>query len=256
MPRILTVDVETAPNIGYIWGMFKQNLGLNMLIETSYLLSYSAKWLDSGQVLYEENRDGTNDKKLARSLRRLLDKADIVIAHNAKKFDIPVIQGRMVFHKLAPPSPFKVVDTLLVARKEFRFISNKLEHLADLLGCAPKLQHGNFPGFELWSECLKGNDAAWQEMKVYNIQDVLTLEQVYLRLRPWMRQHPNLGVLMEEDVPVCPKCGSKHIHFRGYVTTNVSKFHRFQCKDCGGWGRTRYNELGKEKRKALVANVA
>lgn len=255
MAKILTLDLETSPNIAYVWGMWKQNIGLNMLKETSYIMSYSAKWLGSDNILYEENRHG-NDRELVKSLLSLLDAADIVIAHNAKRFDLPIIHGRAVTYGFNPPSPYKVIDTLIEAKKEFRFISNKLEHIADVLGCAPKMKHAKFPGFELWLQCLKQNDEAWAEMREYNIQDVVTLEEVYLKMRPWMKGHPNIGVLNEEDVPVCPKCGSRHVHRRGYVTTNVSKFHRFQCLDCGGWGRTRFNELDGEKRKRLLMNVA
>lgn len=235
--------------------MFKQNIGLAQFKQHSHMMSWAAKWLGDDEIMYSENR-GNDDRALVTELCLLLDEADIVIAHNAKKFDIPVINGRAVVHGIAPPSPYKVIDTLLVARKEFRFLSNKLEHLADVLGCAPKLQHAKYPGFKLWLECMQHNEEAWQEMKDYNIQDVQTLEEIYLKLRPWMTQHPNLGVLHEEDVPVCPKCGSKHLHRRGFTTTNVSKFQRLRCMDCGGWSRTRYNELDGEKRKQLVANIA
>ncbi len=136
-----------------------------------------------------------------------------------------------------------------------RFDRNSLPYLAEYLGVEEKEGHKEFPGFELWSECIKGNPAAWREMKKYNIQDVTTLEQVYLKLRPWIRNHPNVGVFEEKARPVCPKCGSEHIQFRGYTVTNVGKYRKFQCNDCGGWARTRFTEYDKEKRKALVINA-
>lgn len=255
MAKILTIDIETAPNLAYVWGMWKQNIGLAQFKEHSYIMSFAAKWLGSDEVLYKENRHG-DDKALVEDLILLLSSADIVIAHNAKRFDLPIIHGRALVHGIAPPAPYKIVDTLIEAKKEFRFLSNKLEHLADVLGCAPKLKHAQYPGFELWLQCLKQNDEAWAEMKEYNIQDVVTLEEVYLKMRPWMKGHPNIGIFDEQEVPVCPKCGSKHVHKRGYVTTNVSKFSKFRCVDCGGWGRARINELDKDKRKQLLMNVA
>lgn len=255
MAKIVTIDIETAPNLAYVWGQWKQNIGLNMLVDKSYIMSFAAKFLGTDHVVYEENRHG-DDKKLVQSLIKILDNADIVIAHNANKFDIPVINGRALVHGIKPPSPYKIIDTLTVAKKRFRFISNKLENLANELGCAPKMQHQNFPGFELWKECIQQNDEAWAEMKKYNIQDVETLEEVYLRMRPWITNHPNIGVLDEGQKPVCPKCGSSHIHYRGYTTTNVSKFRKYVCTDCGGWGRTRFNELEKDVRKSLLANIA
>lgn len=254
MNKILILDIETAPTVAYVWQAWKQNIGLNQIKENGYLMSFSAKWLGEEEVVYEENRHG-DDRELVAKLLVLLDQADMVVAHNAKKFDIPTILGRAVIHGYAPPSPFKIIDTLITAKKEFRLFSNKLEYIAKMLGCADKKKHEKFPGFELWLQCLKQNDEAWAEMRTYNIQDVLTLEEVYLRLRPWMRQHPNVAVNMEADVPLCPKCGSKHIHFRGYYTTNVSKYRKFQCQDCKGWGRTRFTEYPKDKRKELMVNA-
>jgi DNA polymerase elongation subunit (family B) len=255
MTKILILDIETSPNVAYVWGAFKQNVGLNQLKENSYLMSFAAKWLGEGEVMYCENRHG-DDTELVARLIQLLDEADIVIAHNAKKFDIPVIQGRAVIKGIKPPSPFKIIDTLLTARKEFRLFSNKLEYLAKVLKYAPKMSHSKFPGFELWLQCLKQNDEAWAEMMEYNIQDVLTLEEVYLRLRPWMKQHPNVAVKEEAERTLCPKCGSHHIHFRGYYNTNVGKYRKFQCQSCGGWGRTRHTEYPKDKRKHLAVNAA
>ncbi|MNT57477.1 hypothetical protein D3C72_1948470 [compost metagenome] len=127
--------------------------------------------------------------------------------------------------------------------------------MAIILGCAPKLAHKNYPGFELWLACLRGEEAAWAEMKEYNIQDILTLEEVYMKMRPWIRNHPNLGILLEHDAPVCPKCGSTHIHHRGYTTTNAGKYRRYRCNDCGGWGRSRYTEYDPVKRKQLLVNA-
>lgn len=217
-------------------------------------MSFAAKWLGEDEVTYMENRHD-DDRRLIQVLYKLMDEADIVIAHNAKKFDIPTIKGRGVIHGMKPPSPFKIVDTLLVAKKEFRFFRNNLEYIADVFKCAPKMKHAKFPGFELWLQCLKQNDEAWAEMKMYNIQDVLTLEEVYLRMRPYITNHPNVGVYDEQENTVCPKCGSDHIHFRGYYHTNVGKYHRFRCVDCGGWGRTRSTEYPKDKRGALGTNA-
>lgn len=252
--KILIFDVETAPNLAYVWGKWKQNIGSNMMISETYLMSFAAKWLGDDNIIYEENRHN-DELALVTKLFALFDEADIVVAHNGNKFDIPTVQGRGLVLGLTPPSPFKKVDTLLTAKKEFRFPSNTLADLAKYFECSPKLSHAKFPGFELWLECLKQNDAAWEEMREYNIQDILTLEEIYLKMRPWMKTHPNMGVFEEQERPVCPKCGSHHINFRGYQTTSVSKFHRFVCRDCGGWGRTRFNAMEQTQRANLTTNA-
>jgi DNA polymerase elongation subunit (family B) len=254
MAKILTIDIETAPNVAYVWGCWKQNIGVSMMKENGYIMSVSAKWLNDDNVIYIENRHGDDFELVSKTLE-LLDEADIVIAHNAVKFDIPTILGRAAVHGIHPPAPFKVIDTLQSARKYFRFPMNSLAYLTKAFGVQEKTTHAKFPGFELWLQCLKQNDEAWAEMRQYNMDDVVVLEELYLRMRPWITNHPNVGVFDEQSSPVCPKCGSHHVHYRGYYHTTVSKYRRFKCQDCGGWGRSRFTEYPKDKRKTLLTNA-
>lgn len=255
--KVLILDIETAPNIAYVWRFFKENVGAKQVIENSTLLSYAAKWLGQDQIYYDDCREDLNESRLVLGLSALLDQADVVVAHNGIKFDIPKINTACLRQGQPPPSPFKVVDTCAVARKEFGFESNSLEHIADHLRLKyVKLPHKKFPGFELWLECLRGTEEAWEEMREYNINDILLLENLYLQLRPWIKNHPNAGVYVEDDRTICPKCGSQHIHFRGYAYTSVGKYRKFVCNDCGGWGRLRLSEYDKDKRKVLAVNVA
>jgi predicted RNA-binding Zn-ribbon protein involved in translation (DUF1610 family) len=253
-PKIYVIDIETAPKIAYVWRFFKEHVGAKQVLDHGHIMSFAAKRLGDDQIIYKENRKD-DDKAITQALIDVLDDADIVIAQNGDRFDLPSINGRALVHGLKPPSPYKTVDTLKVARNEFKFERNSLEYLAIILGCAPKDQHKDFPGFELWLECLRGNDAAWNEMRLYNIQDILTLEEVYIKMRPWIRNHANLGIYIEHDGPVCPKCGSVHVTRRGYTTTNTGKYQRFRCNDCGGWARSRITELPKELRKVLLVNA-
>ena len=253
--KILTFDLETAPNLAYVWGAWKQNVSLTQTVGKGYLLSFAAKWLHSDEIIYEENRTD-NDKDLVQKMIDLMDEADIVVAHNGNKFDIPTVNARAAVHGIDPPSPYKSVDTLAVAKRYFRFTQNTLAYLTNAFGVTEKLKHKKFPGWELWVECLKHNDEAWKEMKEYNIQDVISLEELYLRMRPWISNHPNIGVFDELEVPVCPKCGGKHVHYRGYYNTNVGKYRKFQCQDCKGWGRTRFTEYPRHLSRKLITNAA
>lgn len=254
MAKILILDIENAPALAYVWDCWNTNVGASQLLSHKHIMSFAARWLGDNKTYYEDSRT-KDDKNIVTSLVEFLSEADIVVAHNADRHDLPMINGRALVHGIRPPSPYHVVDTLKVARRQFKFPLNSLEYLAKALGCTPKQAHKKFPGFELWLECIKGNEQAWGEMRDYNIQDVLTLEEVYLKMRPWISNHPNVGVFSGLDTPVCPKCNGTNLHFRGYAYTSVSKFHRFQCQDCGGWGRTRYNEMAQDKRKVLVTNA-
>lgn len=255
--KILYTDIETSPNLGYVWQFFKANLGINQIKEHMHVMSFSAIWGDADdcEAMYFENR-GNDDKKITKEFIKLLDEADIVIGHNVEMFDCATMCGRALVHGLKPPSPYKVIDTLKVAKKEFRFPSNSLAYLCEVMDIPhKKLQHKKFPGFELWRECLVGNEEAWEEMREYNVWDTLSVRDVYKAMRPWIKGHANLGIFEEGETSVCPKCGSHHIQRRGFYYTNVGKYQRFQCKDCGGWSRTRFTEYPKEKGKVLLVNA-
>lgn len=255
MPKILLLDIETKPNLAYVWKFWKENVGPKQVVTSTEMYSWAAKWLGEEKVIYEDTQ-GFNERTILSSLVFLLDEADIVIAHNGERFDLPYIMSRCAIHRINPPSPYKIIDTLKVAKREFRFPSNSLEYLSNAFDLKnKKLNHAKFPGFELWLGIMNNNPEAWKENKEYNIQDVKALEELYLIFRPYIRNHPNVGILMEQDKPVCPKCGNHHLHYRGYATTNVGKYRRLVCLDCGGWSRTRYTELAKEARKALVVNA-
>lgn len=236
--KILLIDIETAPNIAYVWGAFKQFISPNQWIAKSHIMSFAAKWLNSDEVYYEENR-GSNDKKIVKSIYDLLDEADIVVAHNGDGFDLPTIIGRGVIYNFTPPSPYFTVDTLKITRRKFKFPQNSLEFICEHLDLPRKSGHKKYPGFELWLGCLRDEEEAWQEMREYNIQDVISLEALYLRILPYISNHPNTSRSEEERIE-CPKCSSDNIQWRGYFYSKAGlSYHRFQCMNCGGWGRNK-----------------
>lgn len=257
MVKVLILDIETSPNIAYVWRFWKENVGAKQVLENGRMLSFAAKWLGSDTVFYQDTRSH-DEEVMLKVLFKLLDEADVVVAHNGNKFDLPHIHGRGLVHGLKPPSPYKTVDTRLIAAKEFNFPSNSLEYLATVLNLKNRKDgHKKYPGFELWLGVLANVLDAWDEMREYNIQDVLVLEELYLLMRPYMRSHPNLAVYNEEPDGKChcPKCSSTDIQWRGYAHTSVGRYRRFQCNDCGGWGRTRFSEYPKEERANLAVNA-
>jgi len=253
MQKILILDIETSPNLAYVWGAWKQNIAYNQFVQHTQILCYAAKWYGNDRIFTKDTFHHT-EEKVVENLLGLLDAADIVVTHNGKKFDIPVIRSRAIELGFEPFSPIKHVDTYLVAKTLFRFEMNRLAYIAEYFGVAAKSEHPKFPGFKLWAECLKFNPEAWEEMVAYNIQDIITLEQVYEKLLPWMDNHPNIMV-DKPDSPRCPRCGGP-VQRRGFYFTNVSKYQRYRCHSCGGWSRSRYTENTLQERKAILTNAA
>lgn len=256
--KILLFDVETSPLSGAVWSLWNNNVGLNQIERDWFILSYSAKWYGSDEIFYNDLRGCVkeeDDSKLLKEMWQLLDEADIVVAHNGKKFDCKKLNARFVLNGFQPPSSYKVVDTLLIAKSQFALTSNKLEYLTDKLCTKYKKQsHGKFAGYSLWKECLKDNPEAWEEMAVYNKYDVLSLEELYEVLRPWDKKHPNLNLYGSCEKHLCP-CGSSDIIKYGFAYTQLSKFQRYRCRSCGSESRGRTNLLSKEQRVSIKMNV-
>jgi hypothetical protein len=254
-PKILFLDIETLPNESYTWGLFDQNVSLDMIKTEWSILSYAAKFLGSDTIHYDDTQHRRNirdDSNLLRALHKLLDEADIVVAQNGKQFDIKKINARMIMAGIRPYSPVRVVDTLIVAKTVAQFTSNKLAWLSKYLTDSPKSDHKDFPGFELWKECMERNPKAFREMKKYNIQDIISLEKVYKRLLPWIVGHPNMGAYAE--TMACPNCGSDKVQHRGYATTAQGKYHRYHCQDCGKWSRGKIMLIPLNKRRTMLVS--
>ena len=233
--KILLYDIETAPNLGYIWGKYEQNV-IDFKDEW-HILCFAYKWLGESKINSFAIPDFKckDDEKLVKELWKLFDEADVVIGHNSKKFDDKKATARFIYHKLNPPSPYKQVDTLQAIKRVASFNSHKLDDLGKLLGEGKKIK----TDFGLWLGCLNNDKKCWQKMISYNKQDVKLLERIYLRILPYIKAHPNYGIY--EDKVVCPRCGSEEIHYRGYYQNNTTKYRRFRCKNCGGWSRTTKN---------------
>lgn len=258
--KLLVLDIETSPIEAYVWALWDQNVGLDFIKTEWTILSYAAKWVGKGPVIYQDTSGHgpdrvRDDKKLVGEIHTLLDEADIVVAQNGQRFDIKKINARLIQHGLGPYSPIRIIDTMLVAKKHFGFTSNKLEWMSKYLTDSPKEKHKKFPGFELWLECLKDNPAAWAEMKKYNKRDVVATEKLYLRQRPWIANHPNAGVYTTSELPTCPKCGNSTMIRRGTAATQQGRYQRYQCTNCGGWSRGKQMLMPLPKRKSLLVSI-
>lgn len=241
--KILFLDIETAPNKGYFWGLFDQNISHDQVEESSYILCWSAKWYGESK-LYRASAQHKSHAEVLAPIHKLLDQADIVIHFNGTKFDIPILNREFVKHLFLPPSPYKQIDLYRVVKRAFRFESNKLAYITRALGLKGKLGH---EGFQLWVDCMDGVARAWRTMTEYNLNDVVILEPLYDRLRPWIAKHPT--VLAEKEGISCPKCGSAKLQSRGKMLSAARIYNRYQCQDCGGWLRSNIGDMlgGKER---------
>ena len=256
-PKVLVFDIETLPMIVYSWDRWPEAIGLEQIIEDWSVASWSAKWLGEDRVFYRDQRKKSlkrmrDDRTMLREIWSLLDQADIVVTQNGKAFDVKKLNARFLKHGMKPPSSYRHYDTKIMAKRYFRFSSNRLAFMSEEFNTIyKKLDHAAFPGFKLWLECMAGNQKAWIEMERYNRHDVLALEELFMLFLPWDKTI-NWNVFHDDHDNVC-SCGSvEFVQHRKCKTTNVGKYSRVVCTKCGKEHFVRDNVLSKEKRKNLL----
>ena len=249
--KVLLFDIETSPITVFSWGVHQQYINPDAVQADWFILSWSAKWLYSPNVMYgvvtPPEAVSKDDSRIVKSLWELFNEADIIIGHNAKGFDIPKTNTRFLFHKLVPPKPYQVVDTLSTLRSKFGFTSNKLDYVNRMLGIDEKTP----TSLSLWLDSMRGDVTALKNLVKYNMNDVEILEELYIRIRGWIPNHPNMGLYLEAESLVCPNCGSDSVVLSGEYMTQINSYEVFKCKECGA--NCRSTKATKRKKEILKA---
>jgi len=268
-PSMLYYDIETSPQLAYQWGSGKYDTRPLKVVKPRYVLSVVYMWEGSDETHWVSLDQNPNfkpdyphskprvgiDNWVTGELWNLFDVADITVAHNGKKFDTKRTNARLIVQGVSPYKPVEQIDTLLEYRKLAAFPSNSLAELARELGLEGKYHH---PGLDMWWGCMEGDPYFWNEMMIYNRQDVVTLRDTFKKIQPWTTPAINATAFeaLESGRPIrCPKPGCtnpvKGIHARGPRTTKAGlRYMRWQCLACGGYSQNRYAE--KDYHRTLV----
>lgn len=233
-PKILLLDIETSPALGYFWRCYDENIGVDQIVEPSRTICWGAKWLGESGVMYADERKGKRRMFLA--IHALLSECDAAVSFNGDHFDLPKLNGEFVLHRIPPVPPITSID-LYKTVKSLGYMSGKLAFVAPYLKVGEKIKHEGFP---LWRGCMEGDSACWSRMKTYNKGDVTLLDPFYRRLRPYMRQHPRL---YETG---CPVCGSEKK--KGQTKFRKTSTYRFpidQCASCDHWYQGKRQSLSR-----------
>lgn len=252
LPKILVLDIETSPIVSYHWGLFDQNISLSQVKEDWSVISFAAKWVGEKEIFYADQRGVKNvrdDKKLLAKIWKLMDEADIILGQNSNSFDIKKLNARFIKQGFKPPSSYRKLDTLRIAKKNFGFTSFKLEYMSEFLN--KKFKKLKNSGFNLWIRCLAGELKAWQELETYNKFDVLATEELYNMIKSWDNTI-NFNVYHDDFHNAC-NCGSTDFKRNGFFYSNAGKYQRHKCLKCGRESRDKKNMLIKEKRESLKA---
>jgi hypothetical protein len=235
--KVLVLDIETSPNLAYVWSLWERG-GLHItpdkLTEHSTVICWAAKWVGEPQVMFASDHHTGHHTSMERA-HQLVDEADIIVGYNHIGFDMTHLAREWLLGGLPPPRPHKDVDLYRVVKRRFAFASNGLGHVAPRLQLGGKLHH---VGFGMWRRCMDGDPAAWNEMGRYNVADVLLTESLYLRVLPWIHNHPH--VAPDRSRLLCNKCGSPDLEGTGVYTAVSRSYAAYRCRQCGGHVRAAY----------------
>lgn len=225
--KILILDIETKPATAYVWRLFKENIGIEQIIDPGGIICVGAKWFGERALTFFSEWEHDHVGML-KGIHAMMSDADAVITYNGDRFDIPKLMGEFAVYGLPAPPPITSIDVYKVVKK-LGFVSNRLGFIGPLMKSGQKVKH---EGFELWAKVIAGDERAQLRMTRYCLHDVRLLDRVYKKLRPFIMNHPHMG---EVKGNACGACGSHRVQSRGWRRTKNFRIQRLHCQDCGSW---------------------
>ena len=236
--KILFTDVERFPHDCWSWDIWQTNIPIGFIKHSGGLLCWASKWYKKKQVTFRSLWDDA--ETYVSDAHKLMSEADAIVHYNGKAYDIKAYNVEFARLGLVPPAPSKQIDLYRVVKQNFMLPSYSLAYVLRYFGLPQKLDTG---GVELWVKAMAGDQKARNKMRRYNINDTKVLEPLYEKLRPWIKQHPNVNLYKAADgTPHCATCGSTHLVSNGYRRTAVAAYRRLQCQDCGAWNHELKNK--------------
>lgn len=227
-PKILLWDIETDG------------------IMADRVICIGFKWYGQKRVhllkAEDYERDGLwDDSGLIAAFSKVFAEADYHATWYGARFDLPVVNARIIAGGLLPLPPIPHLDLWRTARYQFKTGGgNRLAKWQDFLGLPDEK---TIVKPSIWIKARYGHQPSLEYIYQHCKKDVLVLEGVFERLRPWVRDEPQRRMFRPETHrEACPKCGSLHTKRQGYKLTRTRRYQQWQCQSCGTWYRSRLSE--------------
>lgn len=230
-PRIVFLDIETSPMETLVWSLREPHIGTNQVIKPPRVICMAWKW--KGEPVQFDAEWLSGKRTFVRQVWKVLDEADVIVHYNGRSFDVPHLNREFLEIGLKPPAPYAQLDLYRTIRSVFNFPSNRLEYVVGKLTENEKIK----TDMDLWKGVRAKDGRACAQMKKYNERDVEVLEDLYARMLPWIKQHPNVALYQDSEGLTCSVCSSPKLERRGFSYTATGKYQRYQCKKCGKWMR-------------------
>ena len=248
--RVVTLDIERIPGRvrtwhrgftieGDVWDLnalkdiTRRRIHADDMIEWPRTICAAWKWYDQPDTVFAAEWEVGGYDGFMRAVWDVFDQADLIIGHNADRFDARHLMGGWAEMGLPAPTPYKVVDTLKIARGTFAYESNTLDALNKRLGIDAKTDKYDS---RVAKAAVAGDKEAQDRIRFYNMGDIAASEALFDRLRPYARNIPHLGMWTDDEM-ACPSCGHTMTATGKTVHANVQRYEHLHCDNCGAHAR-------------------
>lgn len=228
----LFYDIETSFCEGWFYRPdWNTRIYPHQIREHAKIISIHWKWEGEDKV---HNLDwGLKkqcDKSMLKKFIKQMNKADEIIHYNGRKFDTPWIRQRAMFHGLEFNHTYNEIDCYSLVKKYLKQLPDKrLKGVCDYFGLPAKIDAG---GHMTWVNVIYNkNQEALDHLLYYGDGDIISLEAVFNKLRPYVKPNLHYAVLRGESKFHCPECG-RLPHYKSMYTTAAGTIqHWLQCSD-------------------------
>jgi len=210
--KVLVYDIETSRATAKVFWTGKQYVGYKQIVKQPSIISISFKWIGEDTVhdlVWDKNH---NDKKMVKEFLKHYNKADMVIGFNNDNFDNRWINAVAMKNDLHVNTFVKSMDLYKQEKRLFRLLSYSMDFSSLFAKVERKQSH---EGMLMWDMVEDGTPEQQKEylrkMVNYNVGDIITTEELYIRLLPYLKHKIHFGVLNGEEKWTCPNTGSKEV---------------------------------------------
>ena len=248
--NVLFWDLESSLMEGMFFRIWQENIQFKRITKQSHLLTASWAFNDEpvqGVRVTPDDVATSNDFDIVVKMVQAINKADIIVTFNGKRFDSKLLNTRALFWGLPPIKPVKHIDLFEQSKRLFKFPSNSMQNISMYLGENGKLINAS----DLWERCANHKnydecDNALEEMLTYCNQDIEATRDLFYRYQGRMKGVPNIATITNDKKSTehlrCTHCGSLDVDKMNEKTyTTASSFNLYRCGDCKGISRVTKN---------------
>ena len=232
----MVYDIETSQVRADLWWTGKQFVGHKALVDgpegETRIISISWKYVGEDEV-YALTWDDGCDKEMMQEFMAYYNRCDMVIGQNNNSFDNKLCKTRAAKHGLFVNRFVKSFDIYRKAKQVFRLPSFSMAYMAKFFGLTLKQSH---EGIVMWKMIQYGTPDQKAEylkkMVTYNIGDIVTTEELYMKMRPYLSGVTHIGVAQGEERWTCPMTGSDNVELYNTIYTEAGTVQRILfCPD-------------------------